>query len=180
MSPAALIALFLASAQPALPRALVNPGFEAGAPDTAHQAPLHGWSLHPARGYRAVVMANTDYGAMRAPAGRQRLFLGYFARNGPDRGSWVGVSQTVDARRWRGRRIRVSVAANPAHFAAHRAWLTVQSGSIIARQGFDQVEQWRRYAVELEIPRDATSLTIGIGTNGDVNVDDVRIEAVRR
>ncbi len=119
------------------------------------------------------------WSSLRAPEGRAWLSMGYFARSGPDRGSWIGVSQSIDARRWRGRRVRVSVAAKPAHFAAHRAWLNVSAGDAQARRGFDQVERWERYSVELDVPAGAAQLTIEIGADGDVEIDDIRIEAAR-
>jgi hypothetical protein len=175
------IAMLIAAAEPGLPTRLVNPGFEAGIPrnDLYDSMPMRGWTRRPARGYRAHVAGNPDVGGVRSYAGRQHLFMGYFARNGPDRGSWIGVSQTIDARRWRGRRVRVSVAAYPAHFAAHRAWLTVRAGRANASRRFDEAEQWRRYAVELDVPLEVRTLTVEIGTNGDVHVDDVRMEPAR-
>ena len=180
-APIALLLLATAAAQPPLPRNLVNPGFEAPGPDDSlygAQA-LPGWSVHRARGYRAHVQTPVAWSSLRAPEGRAWLSMGYFARSGPDRGSWIGVSQSIDARRWRGRRVRVSVAAKPAHFAAHRAWLNVSAGDAQARRGFDQVERWERYSVELDVPAGAAQLTIEIGADGDVEIDDIRIEAAR-
>lgn len=174
------IAMLLAAAEPGFPARLVNPGFEAGpAQDDLYSGPLPGWTRLPARGYRAMVHRNSEFDTVRSYAGRQHLFMGYFARNAPQRGSWIGVSQTIDARRWRGRRVRVSVAAYPAHFAADRAWLTVRAGRTDAMRRFDRVEQWSRYAVELDVSRDAPTITVELGTNGDVYVDDVRIEPAR-
>jgi hypothetical protein len=175
-------ALVLAGLQPALPQTLVNPGFEGSASDDrefgSHVPP--GWSMRRARGYRVRVASPSEIRPPRRHGSGNWVFMGYFARNGPDRGSWTGITQTIDARRWRGRRVRVSIAANPAHFAANRAWLEVEAGSVRGRRGFDQVEQWQRYAVDITVPRDAATLTVTIGTNGDVSVDDVRIEPAPR
>ena len=182
-----LASLFaLAAAQPALPRDIVNAGFEArdGVDDLYGRGPLTGWSIREARGYRAVLMPTSVVSGTRAYAGRQSLFMGYFARNAPDRGSWTGVHQTIDASRWRGRRVRASVAARPAHFAAGRAWLVVRyigpRTTNAARRSFDRVEEWHRYSVELDVPANARELVVEIGTDGDVMVDDIRLEPVRR
>jgi hypothetical protein len=179
---ATLAATMLDPVRTALPLHLVNPDFEVPVPERrgygSHAIP--GWSLLTARGYRVHVVPRGEFPVRAGTQTGHVVFMGYFARSGPDRGSFTGIYQTIDARRWRGRNIRVSVLANPAHFAANRAWLDVEAGPARARRTFDQVEQWRRYAVELAVPPDAETLTITIGTNGDASVDDVSIEPAPR
>lgn len=177
-----ILAAFLSFfAQPGLPDALVNPDFEAHVPETSYYGSRTppGWSVREARGYRVHVEPRGGPHVVGPTRSGHVATLGYFARNAPDRGSSIGISQTIDARRWRGRRIRVSVEAKPAHFAANRAWLTVEAGSARGRRGFEVASQWRRYAVELDVPRDAPTISVTIATNGDVEIDDVRIERVR-
>ena len=150
-------------------------------PDSSFEQPdesrLAGWRSLIARGYRAVPEDRRPY------RGRHSLFLGYFARNGSDRGSSLTFYAPLDPRRYRGRRIRVSVAARPEHYADGRAHLIVRAvapgGDLEARQAFTG-EQWRRYQVELNVPRDARAIVVAVNTDAGVTIEDFRIDPIRR
>ncbi|HTU11645.1 MAG TPA: hypothetical protein VMG08_12205 [Allosphingosinicella sp.] len=157
----------------ALAAQLTNPGFERG---------LEGWQAIGHRGIGASVVANRSYSSDRAPQGRHYLAMGWRARN-----SILGAEKrlftSVDARRYRGRTIRVSALTRAPAFAHGNGRLVLRVEGAEAQARIAASENWQRHGATLRIPRDARRLEIAFevrGASSELAVDDVRIALVRR
>ena len=152
---------------------LTNPGFERG---------IEGWRSegHPRIG--VGIESNRGYTVRRAAEGEHYLNMGWRARSGAPRDAWRRTFTLVDARRYRGRTIRVSARTKAPPFAHGNGSLTVSAAGVAARTGIAASETWWRHEVTLRVPRDARSIEIAFrvgGTASELNVDDVRLEILR-
>ena len=108
----------------------------------------------------------------------------------PAEGTFTGISQAVEASRWRGKRLRVS------------AWIRSQGmddwGGLFVRiddAGGERVAfgnnrkfpvkgttGWRRYQVVLDVPETAASISFGVHLNGNglLWADDFALDPVAR
>lgn len=166
------------AAAPPLPDRIVNPGFEDG---------LRGWTIVPFRGLRADVARNPGYGSDRAAEGRYWLTGGWVARSGAPPGASMRVTTRLNARRYRGRTIRISAMSRAPDFASGASQLFVRGHGPAgagpeAATPITASEAWRRQSVDLFVPRDAGSIELGFiinGTRGQLDADAVRIDVVR-
>lgn len=159
--------------------AIANPGFEEGAPGETPS----GWGLGtgaPGAGtkqaYRAVIdLANPRGGS--ASARLERALVGDAA--------FGSLSQVLDARPYRSRRIRMTAAVRVGPQAGHTGvWLRVDraGGRLgffdnMARRPITGVE-WADYVIEGEVASDAERIALGLLLQGDgpAWIDEVRIE----
>jgi len=162
-----IAALLLALAADALPARIPNPGFERG---------MEGWSGFGHRGFGAYVAH--DYRTPRS----HWLNAGWAARNASPPEAEYRIATRIDARNYRGRRVRVSAATRAPEFAHRSASLFADAGAARAETRIDASETWRRHGLDLAVPRDARVIEIGFrieGTSGQLEADDVRLEIVR-
>ncbi len=128
------------------------------------------------------VMSNRGYTVRQSAEGEHYLNMGWRARNGAPRDALVRVFTHVDARRYRGRTIRVSAQTRAPDFADGNGTLTVAAGGTVARAGIAASGAWRRHAVTLRVPRRAERIEISFQTGGtaaELNLDDVRLVVLR-
>ena len=157
----------------ALAAQLANPGFEQG---------LRGWQSEGHRGMRAAVGSNRFYVVPQAARDDHYLNMGWRARNAAPRDAAMRVFQQIDARRYRGRTIRVSAQTRAPGFAQGFGSLIVSADGADARTGIAASESWRRHAVDLRVPRAARRIEIALqveATQAELDADDVRIEVLR-
>ena len=158
----------------ALAAQLANPGFEQG---------LRGWQTEGHRGMRAAVGSSRFERVPQAARGDHYLNMGWRARNAAPRDAAMRVFQRIDARRYRGRTIRVSAQTRAPDFAHGFGSLIVAAGGAQTRTGIAASETWRRHTVDLRVPRNARSIEIAFrveATQAELSADDIRIELVRR
>lgn len=108
--------------------------------------------------------------------------MGWRARSAAPREAYGRLFQQIDARRYRGRTIRVSARTKAPDFAHRNGSLTVTAGGATARIAIDASETWWQHAAVLRVPRDAASIEIAFrveSTGGELKVDDVRLEVLR-
>ena len=162
-----LAALVLLLAQP-LPASILNPGFERG---------LEGWTAAGHRGFRATVGSN--YPA----AGRHWLHLGWAARNRSPDDAAFQVSTMIDARRYRGRRIRLSAEISVGRSRdSGSAILFAETEGAGAHAILAQNDDWRRQDVVLDVPRRARTIALGFriaNAGPSIDADNVRLEILR-
>ena len=157
----------------ALAAQLANPGFERG---------LQGWQTAGHRGMRTYVAGNRFSLVRQSAEGEQFVTMGWRARNGAPPEAASRLFQRIDARRYRGRTIRVSAQTRAPRFAQGFGSLTARAAGTEARAGIAASETWRRHAVTLRVPRRARWLEIVFqveGTQAELAVDDVRLDVLR-
>jgi hypothetical protein len=157
----------------ALAAQLANPGFE---------RELHGWQTERHRGMGIAVGGNPGYMVRQSAEGEYYLTMGWRARSAAPREAFGRVFQQIDARRYRGRTIRVSVQTKAPDFAHGNGILSVSAGDRTARTGIATSEDWQRHAVTLRVPRDARTLEIALqvhATSAELSADDVRLTVLR-
>lgn len=162
----ALLLLALAAAE-TLPARIPNPDFDQD---------MRGWSGFGHGGFSAYVVH--DYGSPRS----YWLKAGWAARSASPPDAEYRVATRIDARRYRGRRIRVSAATRAPEFAHRVSSLFARAGAAQAETRIDSSETWRRHSVDLAVPSDAGTIEIGFrveGTSGELNADRIRLEIVR-
>ncbi|HYI47519.1 MAG TPA: hypothetical protein VEX35_03550 [Allosphingosinicella sp.] len=153
---------------------LVNPGFEEG---------LRGWQAVGHPGIGVGVQNNRGYTIRQSAEGEHYLSIGWRRRSAAPRDAAMRVSTRFDARRYRGRLIRVSALTKAPDFAHRNARLIVSAGGAEAGTPIEASERWRRHSVLLRIPRRAREIEIAFvtrGTGSQLAADDVRVELVRR
>lgn len=158
----------------ALAAQFANPGFEQG---------MQGWQTEGHRGMRAGIASNHLYIVRQSAEGERYLNMGWRARNAAPRDARMRVFTTVDARRYRGRTIRVSAQTKAPGFAHGNGSLIVAAANAAARTGIAASETWRRHVVTLRVPRDADRIEIAFqveGTAAELSADDVRLQVLRR
>jgi hypothetical protein len=163
-----MIALLLAAQ--ALPHAIPNPGFERG---------LDGWTVAGHRGLRADVDGNRGYTIRRSYEGESFLNMGWRARNAAQPGAEIRVATRIDARRYRGRILRISAATKAPDFARQSSYMFASAGGAETHVRIDASEAWRRHSLTLPVARNADMIELGFvtaGTSGELDADDVRIE----
>ena len=152
---------------------LANPGFEQG---------LQGWQTDRHRGMGIGVESNRGYTIRQSAVGEHYLAMGWRARNSAPPEAEARIFQRLDARRYRGRRIRVSVQTRAPDFAHGNGTLTVTAGGATARVGIATSREWRRHAATMRIPRRAQQIEVAFrvaGTGAELGVDDVRLVVLR-
>ena len=162
-----LVALALAAAQ------IANPGFEQG---------LRGWQTAGHPGIGVGVHDNRGYTIRQSAEGEHYLGIGWRRRSAAPRDAAMRVSTRLDARRYRGRLIRVSARTRAPDFAHRNVRLTVSAGGAEAGTAIDASARWRRHSVTLRIPRIAHEIEIAFvtgGTGSQLGADDVRLEILR-
>lgn len=167
----ALLVLSAALAPPAPPHRIANPSFEQG---------LLGWRRSGHRGFRAG--PDRSYGSDRAAHGRQWLTAGWAARSRAPAGAEFRVGTRIDARRYRGRRIRVSAMTRAPAFAQGFSHLFAEAAGARAEAGIAASEAWRRHSVVLFVPRGARTIEIGCRlerSQSQLDADNVRLEILR-
>jgi hypothetical protein len=161
------------SAAFALAVQLANPGFERG---------LEGWQVsgHPRIGVE--IEGNGSSIVRRAAEGEQYLNMGWRARSATPRDAWRRVFTMVDARRYRGRTIRVSARTKAPGFAHGNGSLIVSAAGIEARTPIAASETWWQHQVTLRVSPHARMIEIAFQVEGaaaELNVDDVRLDLLR-
>jgi hypothetical protein len=160
-------ALALLLAQP-LPATIPNPGFERG---------LEGWVAAGHRGYRAGVGSNYP-----APSGRW-LTMGWAARNRTPDDAGFQVATTIDARRYRGRGIRISAATRVRNGRSSGATILFAGAADTGAQTMlEESNDWSRQTLMFHVPRNARTITLGFrieNAGGGIEADDVRLEIMR-
>jgi hypothetical protein len=162
-----MILLALAAAQ------LANPGFEQG---------LYGWEAVGHVGIGVGVHDNRGYTIRQSAEGEHYLSIGWRRRSAAPRDAMMRVSTRVDARRYRGRLIRVSAQTKAPDFAHRNARLTLSAGGAEAGTAIEASARWRRHSVLLRVPRHAREIEIAFvtsGTRSQLGADDVRLEILR-
>jgi hypothetical protein len=157
----------------ALAAQLANPGFEQG---------LRGWQAIGHPGIGVGVADNRGYTIRQSAEGEHYLHIGWRRRSGAPRDAMMRVSTRIDARRYRGRLVRVSAQTRAPDFAHRNARLTASAGSAEAGVAIEASERWRRHSVLLRIPRRAAEIEIAFvtgGTGSQLAADDVRLEVLR-
>ena len=157
----------------ALAAQLVNPGFERG---------LEGWHTSNHRGMGIEVDGNSGYTVRQSAEGERFVTMGWRARSAAPREAYARLVQQIDARRYRGRTIRVSARTKAPDFAHHNGSLTVSAGAASVRTAIAASPAWWRHEAILHVPRDAPSIEVAFqaeGTSGELSVDDVRLEILR-
>jgi len=157
----------------ALAARLTNPGFEQG---------LEGWETERHRGMGVGTMSNRGYTIRQSAEGEHYLTMGWRARNAAPRDAMVRVFQQIDAGRYRGRSIRVSVLTRAPGFAHGSGILSVTAAGATARTGIAASQIWRRHSVTLRVPRDARRIEVALRTEGtpaELSADDVRLVVLR-
>jgi hypothetical protein len=152
---------------------LVNPGFEQG---------LRGWQASGHPGIGVGVFDNRGYTVRQSAEGEHYLGIGWRRRSAAPSDAAMRVSTSVDARRYRGRLIRISVQTQAPDFAHRNARLTVSAGGAEAGTLIEASARWRRHSVSLRIPRRAREIEIAFvtgGTRSQLAADDLRIEVLR-
>lgn len=153
---------------------IANPGFERG---------LEGWESEGHRGIGVEVAGNRGYTVRQAARGEHYLVMGWRARNAAPPNAERRVFTRLDARRYRGRTVRVSAQTKAPNFADGNGSLIVSAAGANARAGIAATENWRRHQVTLRVPRGARWLEIAFlveGTASELAVDDVRLDVLRR
>lgn len=157
----------------ALTAQLANPGFERG---------LESWQTERHRGMGIAVADNRLYTIRQSAEGERYVTMGWRARNAATRDARCRIFQRIDARRYRGRTIRVAVQTRAPDFAEGFGSLIVRAAEAEARTGIAASPEWRRHAVTLRVPRDARTIEIALqaeATQAELSVDDVRLEVLR-
>lgn len=152
---------------------LANPGFEQG---------LRGWQAVGHVGIGVGVSDNRGYTFRQSAEGEHYLHIGWRRRSAAPPGAMMRVSTRIDARRYRGRLIRVSAQTKAPDFADRNSRLTVGAGAAEAGTAITASERWRRHSVLLRIPRRAAEIEIAFvtgGTRSQLAADDVRVEVLR-
>lgn len=163
-----MIALALIAAQ------LVNPGFEEG---------LRGWQTEGHRGMGVGVSDNRTYVVPQSARGEHYLSMGWRARNATSSDTQMRLWQEIDARGYRGQRVRVTALARAPEFAHGNGRMILTAGPAEASTGIPASEGWQLQSVELDVPRDAARLGIAFvvsGTPAELALDDVRLEVRQR
>jgi hypothetical protein len=157
----------------ALAAQLTNPGFEQG---------LSGWQALGHPGIGVGISDNRGYTVRQSAQGEHYLHIGWRRRSGAPRDAAMRVSTRIDARRYRGRLIRVSAQTKAPDFAHRNSRLTVSAGGAEAGVAIAASERWRRHSVLLRVPRRAGEIEIAFvtgGTRSQLAADDVRLEILR-
>lgn len=108
----------------------------------------------------------------------------------PEDGAMVGIAQTVDVTRWRGRRVRLSAWIRTeavAEWGGLFFRVSDGDGELVSygntrRDPIRGTTEWRRYEVVVEIPETAVSALFGahLYGMGTLWTDDFDLEAVGR
>ena len=169
-----VLALALAAEAP-LPPGPVNLSFERG---------MAGWQVESHRGMEARIAGNRGWLRPQAAHGAAWLNAGWRARSAAPRGAESRVFTRFSAEGWRGRRIVVTAMTRAPDFADGISRLVVRGLGRTPNEvsvAIGSSEGWRRHRVELPVPRDARAIEIGFvvaGTRGELDADDIRIEAL--
>lgn len=157
----------------ALAAQLANPGFEQG---------LRGWQALGHPGIGVGVSGNRGYTIRQSAEGEHYLHIGWRRRSAAPRDAMMRVFTRVDARRYRGRLIRISAQTNAPDFAHRNSRLTASAGGAEAGTPIEASARWRRHSVLLRIPRHAREIEIAFvtgGTRSQLAADDIRLEVLR-
>jgi hypothetical protein len=161
-----LVALVLAAQ-------LANPGFEQG---------LTGWQALGHPGIGVGVSGNRGYTIRQSAEGEHYLGIGWRRRSAAPRDAAMRISTRIDARRYRGRLIRISAQTRAPDFAHRNSRLVASAGGAEAFTPIEASERWRRHSVLLRVPSRATEIEIAFvtgGTRSQLAADDVRLEVLR-
>lgn len=156
-----------------LPVRIPNPGFE---------RELEGWQVTADRGFHAGGMRISDYSSDRPAAGRGWLSAGWRARSRAPDDATIRITTAIDARRYRGRRVRLSAMTRLPDFAAGANRLFLRAAGVEAVTRLRASAQWGQQSVELAVPLAARTIELGFiveGTGGELEADAVRLEIVR-
>ena len=158
----------------ALAAQLVNPGFERG---------LDGWQTERHRGMGIGIGSNRGFTIRQSAEGERFVTMGWRARNRAPDDATARIFQQIDARRYRGRTIRVSVRTRAPGFAHGNGSLIITAAGARARGAIASSTTWRRHSLTFRVPRQARMIEIALqsgGTSAELAVDDVRLEVLRR
>lgn len=159
--------------QAPLPQRIANPGFERG---------LRHWTARGHRGFRAGAMRIVDYSSDRPAEGRGWLRAGWAARSGAPFDAAYHVTTLVDARRYRGRRVRLTAMTRAPEFAHRTSALIIEAGGRAAELRIAASTTWQPHSVILDVPRDARVVELGFrleDSAGELEADDVRLAILR-
>lgn len=164
-----------AAAPAQLPARIPNPGFERG---------LDGWSAGGNQRISAFVNSSSRYVRRMSPEGQHWLEMEWQARSAAYGPALYSVTTRIDARSYRGRRVRLSVATKAPPFAAGVAliFIRAEGSDNRAEVRIGASEEWVRHAVAFAVPREARILELGFvsdGTRTSLAADDVRLEVLR-
>jgi hypothetical protein len=163
-----------APATPVTPAArLTNAGFERG---------LSGWRAEGHRGIRAEPERHAAWSSDRAAEGRGWLNVGWRGRSGAPPGAEKRITFLLDARPYRGRRLRLSAMTRAPDFAAGSSSLIARIDGTETGATIGASPNWQRHHLDFRVPRDARRLEIGFvvaGTGGELDADAVRLQRLR-
>ena len=152
---------------------LANPGFEQG---------LQGWQTERHRGMGVGIGTNRGFTIRQSAEGEQYVSMGWRARNRAPDDALVRVFQRIDARRYRGRSIRIAARTKAPDFARGFGSMSVRAGGAGASVPIAPSETWRRHAVTLRVPAYARWVEVSFRverTQAELAVDDVRLVVLR-
>lgn len=155
------------------PPQIANPGFEQG---------LRHWTTRGHRGFRAAPMAIVNYSSDRPAEGRGWLKAEWAARSGAPPDAVYRITTMVDARAFRGRRVRLSAMTRVPDYASSSGALTIGAGGGAAESRIGASVSWRRHAVIFDVPSDARVIELGFRLehmSGELEADAVRLERLR-
>ncbi|HYI47518.1 MAG TPA: hypothetical protein VEX35_03545 [Allosphingosinicella sp.] len=161
-----LATLLLLAAAP-LPAAIPNPGFERG---------LEGWTAEGNRGFRASSVSRNPGG------GPRRLSMAWWVRSMAQDEAQFRVGTRIDARRYRGRRIRISASVRVHGGARGVATIFARAGALEAVTRLEPGRAWERRSVDLAVPRSAREISLGFHIQRagvSIEADDVMLEVLR-
>lgn len=122
----------------------------------------------------------------RLTAGRTAIIR---SRPGASPSGFVTLYQGIEARRWRGLRVKLTAMVKTRGADRVQLWMRIdgKNGQVLA---FDAMRNraitgsrpWRRYSIVLEVPRDAVSINFGflLAGSGVVWADDFELVSVER
>lgn len=173
------VLLLIAALVPALgqaerpPARIANPGFEQG---------LRHWTALGHRGFRAAPMRVVAYSSDRPAAGRGWLKAEWAARSGAPPDAAFRITTLIDARRYRGRRVRLSAMTRVPDYAGGSSALTIRASGRAAESRIRASTTWRPHTVVFDVPADARVIELGFRLehmSGELEADAVRLERLR-
>lgn len=155
-----------------LPPRIANPGFEQG---------LRHWTTRGHRGFRAAPMAIVGYNSDRPAEGLGWLKAEWAARSGAPPDAVYRITTFIDARAYRGRRVRLSAMTRVPDYASSSSALTIRAGARAAESRIRASASWRTHAVIFDVPADARVIELGFRLEhmSELEADAVRLERQR-
>lgn len=146
---------------------------------TASATPPKGWSI--------AGSAPNDYDIGSEPGTRHPGDVQAFIRARADSTGFGTLMQTIDARNYRGKRVRLSGFLQSKGAGKAQMWMRID-GTEKRPLGFDNMDQrallgdndWKRYEIVLDVPATATDIAFGflLSGKGQAWGDDFKLDIV--